>query len=110
MLIANGADLNARNAEKQTPLLIALASGQVNVAKVRTFAPGLFFTMKSVQVLIEKGADKEADDANGWTARPVAVCKCICLRFIERETFPSTVCMLHVCFAETAKPSTDSLE
>ena len=68
MLIANGADLNARNAEKQTPLLIALASGQVNVAKVRTFAPGLFFfAVNNVQMLVENGADKEVEDANGWT-------------------------------------------
>ena len=52
LLLEHGADVNARNHERATPLHIAVEDGRVEV----------------VQVLLEHGADVIAEDQNGRTA------------------------------------------
>ena len=51
LLIANGADINAKNLTLRTPLLVAAILGHKEIA----------------ELLIANGADVNAKDENGWT-------------------------------------------
>lgn len=64
-LLAAGADLSARDAKGDTPLLAALA----RTRRLEREDPGL---AKAVRVLLEAGADPDARDRRGRTALHVA--------------------------------------
>jgi ankyrin repeat protein len=70
VLLGKGADVNAKNERGQTALILASLQGAVSEAGYRreTSPQGVKCRVDTVSLLLEKGANVNAKDQNGWTA------------------------------------------